>query len=188
MSDALHFLPAKITRQIEADLDGRARFFDSVARYHAMDDDELFRVTEVCLKNLERLERDEGADADLRHVLVPELWERILPGRHVRDRLRRISTTLAEYDHDSSRTSFWSRLPGFADRVARLGADAERLRRQIAEVGAADAEALAERVRFAIAGSRVTQRWTPTQYVYEPGFTYRVAPVVACRCLARGAR
>lgn len=188
MSDVAHFLPARILRQVEADPDGRARFFDDVARYHAMDDGELLRVTEVCLKNLERLDRDEGADADLRHVLVPELWDRIAPGAGVRDRLRRISTTLAEHDPDEpGRPTFWRRALG-DERWARLRADADRLRRQIGEVAATDAGALAERVRFAIAGSCVAQRWAPTQCVYEPGFTYRLVPAVARRCLARSAR
>jgi hypothetical protein len=86
----------------------RAHFLDEIARHVAMEDDELHRVTEVCLRNLGRLdsevERELGPDARLRHVLVPELWERLRPGS--RDALRRISTSLAEYDPDPDRLSF----------------------------------------------------------------------------------
>jgi hypothetical protein len=183
MTNHLHLLPARIASQILADVDGRPYFADSVLRYHTMDDAELLRVTEVCLRNLGRLEREEGPDADLRHVLVPELWERITPNVGVRDRLRRISTTLAEYDPDPERPSLWGRWD--PERTARLRAEAERLRRQIAEMAVADTSALVEQVRFTIAGSDVSRHWAPTQFVYEPGFVYRVVPAVACRLGSR---
>jgi hypothetical protein len=166
----------------------RARFLDEVARYAAMEDDELHRATEVCLRNLERLdsevEYELGPDARLRHVLVPELWERVRPGS--RDALRRISTTLAEYDPDTDRPSFWRRSRLWsAEREVRLRSAAARLRDDVACTARVDAGALVEQARFAIAGSRAADRWPPDRPVYEPGFTYRLVPAVAWRVLVR---
>ena len=161
----------------------RARFLGEIARYVAMTEDELRRATEVCLHNLERLdlevERALGPDARLRNVLVPELWERLRPGS--RDDLRRISTSLAEYDPDPDRPSFWKRSKFWSEeRVAQLAA-ASQLRDDVARTAAVDNRTLIEQVRFAIAGSRAAERWAPDYPVYEPGFAYRLVPAVAER-------
>lgn len=166
----------------------RAHFADGVARYVAMDDGDLLRATEVCLRNLGRLDLDDEyglvPDARLRHVLVPELWERIRAG--TRDVLRRISTTLAEYDPDPDRPSFWRRSKFWSEeRQTRLREAATRLRDEVARAASLDAQALVEQVRFAIAGSRAADDRSPDDYVYEPGFTYRLVPVVAQRAYVR---
>ena len=44
---------------------------------------------------------------------------------------------------------------------------------------------LVAQVRFAIAGSRAADHWTPDACVYGPAFTYRLVPVIACRALDR---
>ena len=165
-----------------------SRLHDEIARYVAMDDDGLLRATEVCLRNLGRLDRGVeealGPDVRLRHVLVPELWERLRPGS--RDGLRRISTTLAEYDPDPERPSFWRRSQLWSEeREARLRAAAVRLRDDVARMAEVDAGALVEQVRFAIVGSRAAEQWPPDHPVYEPGFAYRVVPAVAQRVLVR---
>jgi hypothetical protein len=181
---ATSLLPAKIASQIVQDADRRSYFIDSVMRYHAMADVDLLGATEVCLRNLGRLDRDEGPDVDLRHILIPEAWDRLMPGTGARDRLRRISTGIAEYDPD--RPSVFKRLlkPG---QIARLGAMADRTRREIAQTSDVDTVSLVERIRFSIAGSCASQRFPATACVYEPGFAYRVSPVVARRLLARDA-
>jgi len=166
----------------------RAYFLHDVARHVAMDDEDLRRATEVCLRNLDRLDLDAEydlvPDAQLRHVLVPELWERLRPGS--RDGLRRISTTLAEYDFDPERTSFWRRSRLWSEKCqARLREAAVRLRDEVARVASLDAQALVEQARFAIAGSRAADQWTADACVYEPGFAYRLVPAVAQRVLAR---
>jgi hypothetical protein len=59
---ARDLVPATVLRRV-AD---RPTFLDDIARYVAMDNNDLLRVTEVCLKNLER--RDDltaGPDSDL---------------------------------------------------------------------------------------------------------------------------
>lgn len=162
-----------------------SRFLRDVGRYVAMDDDDLLRATESCLKNLEHLDDEIASpDADLRIVLVPALWERLRPGS--RDALRRITSTLAEYDPDPTRPSFWeqSRLWS-AERGSRLREAADNLRQRVGAASALDARALVEQTRFAIAGSRASDRWPPDYSVYEPGFTYRLVPVIAWRVLVR---
>lgn len=158
----------------------RHRFVSGIARYVQMGDNDLYRATEVCLRNLERLD-DEGEhpDSDLRLVLVPELWERIRSGS--RDPLRRISSSLAEYRGDGPRL-FPSMLSD--QDLARLRASADGLRRRVSAVADLDAAGLVERVRFAIARSRVAERWPPDYPVYEPGFTYQLVPAVAWRMLS----
>jgi len=167
------------------------RFLDDIRRYVVMEDNDLFRATESCLRNLERLgveiEYALGPDVRLRHVLVPELWERFRPG--ARDTLRRISTSLAEHDSDPDRVSFWRRSSLWsAEREACLCAAAIRLREDIARMAAADIRALVEQTRFAIAGSQVAQKWSPDYSLYEPGFTFRLVPVVAWRLLRKEGR
>lgn len=175
--------PAILQRVVD-----RPRFLDDVRRYVVMEDDDLFRATESCLRNLERLdveiEYDLGPDVRLRHVLVPELWERLRPG--TRDALRRISTSLAEHDPDPNRASFWRRSTLWsAEREAHLCAAAIRLREDIACMTAADIRVLVEQTRFAIAGSQAAQKWPPDYALYEPGFTFRLVPVVAWRVLRK---
>lgn len=164
----------------------RSRLLDDVRRYVVMSDVDLFHATESCLRNLERLdievEYDLGPDVRLRHVLVPELWERLRPGS--RTELRRISTSLAE--HDPTRASFWRRSPLWsAESEARLSMAAVRLREDITHMTDSDIRALVEQTRFAIAGSSVAEKWPPDYCLYEPGFTFRLVPVVAWRTLRK---
>ena len=174
---ARSLVPPVVLRQVE----DRPAFLNDVARYTALDDDGLLHVTKVCLRNLPRLATEEtGPDADLRLVLVPELWERLRPGS--RDVLRRISSTLAEYRGD--RPSIFSRLlsPEWSEE---LRAAAECMRQQVTRASLTEVESLVEQTRFAIAGSRAADQWPPDYPVYEAGFTYRLVPVVAWRALAR---
>jgi hypothetical protein len=169
----------------------RAHFLDDVQRYVVMKDEDLFRATEACLRNLGRLdvevEYDLGPDVRLRHVLVPELWERLRPG--CRDALRQISTSLAEHNSDPARVSFWRRSALWsAEGESRLHTAAIRLREDIAGMAGVDIDVLAEQTRFAIAGSRVVETWAPDYPVYEPGFTFRLVPVVAWRVLRKEGR
>jgi hypothetical protein len=175
-------VPPAILRRV-AD---RPTFLEDIARYVAMHDNDLFRVTEVCLRNLTRLdELTTGPDSDLQLILVPELWERIRPGS--RDNLRRISSTLAEYRPDPARPSIFARLLS-PEAMTRLHEGADNLRERVAHASHLDVGALVEQVRFAIAGSCAADRWSPADCVYEPGFTYRLVPAVAWRGLNRAVR
>ena len=175
-------IPPAILRRV-AD---RSAFLNEVARYITMSDDDLLRATEVCLRNLERLD-DLAASPDgaLQIVLVPELWEHLRSG--TRDTLRRISSTLAEYNPDSTRPSIFERRLSSETRT-RLREGADALRQSIARTARLDVGALVEQVRFAIAGSRATDRWSPADFVYEPGFVYRLVPAIAWRVLVRSGR
>jgi hypothetical protein len=160
---AKDLVPLTVLRRI-AD---RPTFLDGIARYSAMGDDDLLRATEVCLKNLERLDDlTAGPDSDLQLVLVPEIWERIRPG--TRDGLRRISSTLAEYMPDPARPSIFARRLS-PETMAHLREGADDLRSRIEHAAYLDVRALVEQVRFAIAGSHAGDRWSPTDCVYEPG-------------------
>jgi hypothetical protein len=174
-------LPPVVLRRVRA-VD-RLAFFDDVKRYVAMDDDDLLRATRVCLRNLGRLDDHvPGPDVDLRGVLVPELWERLRSG--TRNDLRRLSCTLAEYNPDSARPSIFARYLS-PETLASLHVAADELRRRIESTALLDVGALIEQVRFAIAGSRAVDWWSPADPVYEPGFTYRLVPAVAWRVLVR---
>lgn len=153
-----------------------------VERYTSMKDDDLLHATEVCLKNLWRLDDSPSLDGDLRHILVPELWERIRPG--TRDPLRRISTTLAEYYQDPTKPSFFNRMLS-PESYAELQERADDLRQRIKHATHLDVLTLVEQVRFAIAGSCAADHWTPDACEYEPGFTYRLVPVITSRALDR---
>lgn len=138
----------------------RSIFLGDIARYVAMDDDNLLQSTRYCLSNVDRLlaedEESLGPDARLRIVLVPELCERLRSSS--RDTLRRISTSLAEYAPDPNRPSFWHRSPLWsAERRARLNTAATQLREDIACMAGIDVNALVEQTRFAIVGSRVAE-------------------------------
>ena len=166
-------LPATVTRRIV----DAASFYADAARFAALNDAELLSATETCLRNLPRIdEATAAADTDLQLVLVTELWERLRPG--TRDTLRRISTTLAEYD--PSRSSIFDRLLSPASRVL-LCTRATELRQAIARATWLDAGSLAQWTRFAIAGSRAMRRYAPEDCVYEPGFTYRLMPAIVRR-------
>jgi hypothetical protein len=147
-----------------------------------MKDDDLLYATEICLKNLGRLDDTLSLDGDLRHILVPELWERIRSG--TRDPLRRISTTLAEYYQDPTKPSFFKRILS-PESYAQLQERADSLRQRVKHAAHLDVPTLVEQVRFTIAGSRMADHWTPDACVYEPGFTYRLVPVIANRALER---
>lgn len=175
-------VPPSVFRQVG----NRPGFLNSIARYGAMGDDDIYRATEVCLRNLERLDRaDEYAlrpDARLRNVLVPELWERLRP--RSRDGLRRISTSLAEYVPNPD--SFWRKSQHWsAESEACLRDAADKLREDIAQTTKINALALVEQTRFAIAGSHAADKWAPDCPVYEPGFVFRLVPVIAWRVRVR---
>lgn len=159
----------------------RPYFVEALARYTEMHDDDLYRATEVCLRNLDRLVNEgPGPDAELRLVLVPELWERLRPG--TRDTLRRITTSLAEHQEDAP-SIFWPRIT--PETRARLRGAAADLRQRITAAAELDAPALVEKTRFAMAGSRAANTWPPDYPVYEPGFTYRLVPAIAHRVLVQ---
>lgn len=173
-------IPLTILRRIP----DRAAFLHEVGRYSAMGDDDLLRATEVCLRNLKRLnDLVIGPDSDLQLVLVPELWERLRSG--TRDTLRRIGSTLAEYD-PTRPSIFTKRLS--AETLTRLREGAASLRQRVASASRVDVAALVEQVRFAIAGSRAADHWSPDAFVYEPGFVYRLVPAIAGRVLVRNRR
>lgn len=170
-----HLVPRTILRRVT----DHTAFLGDLTRYTEMSDGELLHATEVCLRNLEHVDDPGvGPDGHLRLVLVPELWERLRAGS--RDKLRRISSTLAEYD--PTRPLTLARFLSSETR-ARLRDDANALRQRVAFAGRLDVGALVEQVRFAIAGSRVADRWAPTDFVYEPGFVYRLVPAIAWRAL-----
>lgn len=173
----MRVIPPSILRRVP----DRASFLNEVGRYNAMKDDELLRTTEVCLRNLKRLDNlVVDADSELQLVLVPELWERLRSG--TRDALRRIGSTLAEYDPTRS-SIFANRLS--PETLTRLQEEAASLRLRVARATLFDIPALVEQVRFAIAGSRATDHWSPADVVYEPGFVYRLVPAVAWRVIVR---
>ncbi len=179
---AQRLVPASILRLVH----DRAIFFDGIRSFVKESDDDLLRSTETCLRNMGRLDReDDGPDAWLRVVLVPELWIRIRPSLDLRAHLRRISSTLAEYDPDKPSifrfSQFWS--AGMSDCLRQ---SSDRLRAQIAEAEGADVDALVERARFAMAASQASASgFSPDCPVYEPAFTYRLVPAIAIRMLAR---
>jgi hypothetical protein len=167
------YVPSTVLRRVT----DRLTFLDDIARYVAMDASHLLHATEVCLKNLERLDDYSASpDSDLQLILIPEIWERIRPG--TRDNLRRISSTLAEYRPDPAHPSIFERLLG-RETMMHLREGADELRQRISHASSIDVGALVEQARFAIAGSRVADRWSPADCVYEPGFVYRLVPVVA---------
>ena len=174
-------IPPTVLRRVR----DRGAFLHEVARYSAMTDDDLLLATEGCLRNLNRLDVLIGPDSELQLLLVPELWERLRPG--TRDRLRRISSTLAEYRPDPSSPSIFARCLSPETRE-RLRTDAEDLRERVAFTTKLDVQALIEQVRFAIAGSRASSHWSPADFVYEPGFVYRLVPAIAARAHARNHR
>ena len=180
---AKDLVPSTILMRIAA-VD-RLEFLEGIAHYAAMNDDDLLRATEGCLRNLERLDDLAGSDGDLQLILVPEIWERIRPG--TRDMLRRISSTLAEYNPDPSRPTIFARML-LPDTQERLREDAEDLRQRIKLAARLDVRALVEQVRFAIAGSRAADRWSPADCVYGPAFVYRLVPAIACRASSRAPR
>jgi hypothetical protein len=175
---ARDLIPPAILRRV-AD---RSALWADVERYVAMEDDDLLHATECCLRNLGAPIDLASPDGDLQLVLVPELWERLRPG--TRDTLRRITSTLAEYNPDPDRPSIFARLLSL-ETMASMRAGANDLRARVAHAGRLGVEALVDQVRFAIAGSRAAGRWVPSDCVYEPGFVYRLVPAVAWRALAR---
>jgi hypothetical protein len=179
---ATALLPPSIQQWLEKESGAAvSSFIDGASRYHTMSDSDLLRATEVCLRNLERLDDSAASpDVDLRTALVPELWERLQSG--TRNALRRLTSTLAEY----APAPFWrqSRLWS-AEREAALCEEARQLRLRVTQLARVDTAALIEQVRFAIAGSRAADRWGPTACVYEPGFTYRLVPALALRVRTR---
>jgi len=173
-------IPPAILRRV-AD---RSAFLNDVARYTKMGDDDLLHATEGCLRNVERIHDLVvfGPDSDLQIVLVPELWERLRSG--TRDKLRRFSSTLAEYKPDLACPSIFARLLSPAA-LLRLRESADDLRQRVAHAARLDVQGLVEQVRFAIAGSRAARRWSPADLVYEPGFVYRLVPALTWRVLVR---
>lgn len=163
----------------------RRRLIEKIAVNVALGDEDLLRGTQVCLRNLWRFSNEIntepeflGPDDLLRVVLVPELWERIRRG--TRDELRRISTTLAEYRPDPERPSVFSRMLG-AERTSRLRREADEMRALVERTSRLDTSEVVEQTRFAVAGSRAADRWSPETCVYDTGFTYQLVPAIAIR-------
>ncbi len=182
MSDGFFILPAKVVAEIYMGGSRAEDFARQVSRYRLMTDEDLVKMTELYLRNMGRVDSraEVGPDFDLQVVLVPELCERIVAGS--RDRVRRISTSSAEYD--DSRPSIFRRMLS-EESIRELAASARSLRADIAAVSALPIEALVERARFAIHGSRSSDRFGPCAAVYEPAFVYRLAPVLAVRAADR---
>ena len=192
-----------ICARVSSAILGSARastYFADVRRLSSMDDAALVHCVEVCLSNAERMDDEEAMpdDFDLRALLAPELCERIVPG--ARTRLRRITTSRAEWVADPIRTFFFPRFRGFRGRSGPWGTrarsevlreehadriDAACMRARIAMLSAVPIEDLLDRTREAIGASRVMERWDPDAFVYDPGLTYRVIPVLARRAWAR---
>lgn len=181
---AMSILP----REIAARMRDRDRFEREIERYRIKSDEDLIRSVEICLRNLDCLNDEDGGDGvdrpdfELRALLAPELCERILPG--CRDRLRRIRCTLAEYDPDPATPSAFRRMLSSAQ-LARLRERADALRRDVAVVSALEVDDLADRTRFALRGSRAAERHLPDAPVYEPAFAYLAVPSLVVRALAR---
>lgn len=172
-------IPSTVFRRVT----DRPAFLDDITRYVAMEDADLLRATKTCLQNLERLDDlTAGPDSDLQLILVPALWERLQPG--TRDVLRRISSTLAEYSPDPMCPSIFARLLSPEAQLS-LREGADNLRARITLATQLDVRALVEQVRFAIAGSRAGDRWSPGDWVYEPVFVYRLVPAIAWRAYER---
>jgi hypothetical protein len=150
-----------------------------------MSDVDLLVATTTCYRNLTPLRDDEGRakhtgpDVELRYVLVPELWERLKPG--TRAPLRRIQTTLAEYYPTDN---IFSRILSKESRD-NLRKNAEKLRSRIALMSEIDVRLLLDQTVAAISESSVLQKWLPSDFVYEPGFTFRLIPVIAQRVASR---
>lgn len=177
LAEASGLLPPTIISKIT----DRPRFMRELIRYTAMENDDLLRATEVCLRNLGLIDDQvDSSDRNLQLILVPELWERIQPG--TRDKLRWISSTLAEYNPDPSHPSSFRSILS-PEELKKLRDGSDDLRQRIKHVANLDVSSLIEQVRFAIAGSRAADRWTPDACVYEPGFVYRMVPAVAWRAM-----
>jgi hypothetical protein len=159
----------------------RPCFLRDLARHVKMNDEDLYHTTGTYLRNLGRLDESAGPDADLRLVLVPELWERLRPDS--RDALRGITSNLAEY-RGNQPTIFWRGLS--PETRARLRTSADNLRARMAAARDLDVRSLVEQTRLALVGSRAGNAWPSDYPVYEPGFTYRLVPTIAWRALLRG--
>jgi hypothetical protein len=177
MTSALSLIPEAIIRRAKE----RDRWEASVLAYVALPADSLVEQIRYCLCNVVRLESEDVdlSDVELQLVLLPELCERLVPGS--RDRIRRTSSTLAEYHYDPTKTSIFKRLRPQA--FVKLGQDADRLRARIAETAKLDTTAIVEKTRFAIAGHQAARRWKPDDFVYDPALVYRFAPALAWRAL-----
>lgn len=160
------------------------RFMERVEEYLGRTDDELVHLADVCLRNLDRLEHvhtrlvSDYADLYLRAVVAPELCERLAPG--CRTRLRRVTTSVAEWSVESSK--FWRLTPRDCALREHRTDDAVAA---IARLSSLGVESLVEQARFAISGSRVLDRWAADCPVYDAGFTYSVVPVLSFRVLER---
>src|SRR4029079_467747 len=159
------------------------RLLNDLTRLVCMSDADLFVTTENCLKNVTRLVDTVSAEAQLQIVLIPELWERLLP--HTGARLRKINTHLADW-YGTPKDSFWRRMKSWTEEKDRLRvAEAEALRERIAAAREATPQMLLEQVRFAIAGARVAERFDIDAPVYDTALIYRVVPVLTQRVRAR---
>src|ERR1700750_1164824 len=98
-------LPVAVQEMVKND----ESFFKDLARHESLSDVELVLCVQSCLRNMERVADDTSSvDAALRLLLVPEMCERLMPG--ARSELRRISSSIAEYDPDPKKPSIFHRI------------------------------------------------------------------------------
>lgn len=174
-SSVSDLIPTSVLKRIE----NHGSWDYDLERNIEMSLDDLYKSTETCLKNLGRInDSAASADSDLRLVIVPELWERLRPGS--RKALRRISSTLAEYIHNSGRSLIMALSP---DSRYALQEGSRLLRQRIEFAENLDTKALLEWTRFSISGAKINKSYPPEYPVYEPAFAYRLVPVLAWRVL-----
>lgn len=174
-SSVSDLIPMSVLKRVE----NHSSWDYDLGRNIAMNLDDLYESTETCLKNLGRINDSvTSADSDLRLILVPELWERLRPGS--RKPLRRISSSLAEYIHNSGRSLIMALSPNSR---YELHEGSRLLRQRIEFAETLDIKALLEWTRFSISGAKVNRSYPPEYPVYEPAFAYRLVPVLAWRVL-----
>ena len=175
-----------VPESILARADSRSSFACDIDHYSSMPLADLHRATETCLKNVSRLDDEDGIrkgkqcspDSDLRLVIVPELWERLRAGSRVP--LRRISSTLAEYDPD--KPSVFRKLLS-PEAISELRQGSITLRARVEFAKTLSVGAITEWTRFSILGVRIGNRWPSDYPVYDTAFAYRLAPAIAWRAL-----
>ncbi len=175
-----------VPESILARANSRSSFACDIDHYSSMPLADLYRATETCLKNVSRLDDEDGirkgkhcsSDSDLRLVIVPELWERLKPGSRMP--LRRISSSLAEYDPD--KPSVFRKLLS-SEAISELREGSHTLRARIEFAKTLRVSEVTEWMRFSILGVRIGSKWPSDYPVYDTAFAYRLIPAVAWRAL-----